>query len=53
MMFSACVNVTVHLLYMLLFKICLLCALVYHVTFSSPPTFSGYQCKSAIQIVVL
>ncbi len=49
MVFRVCVNDNVHLLYMLLFKSCLLWALVHHVTFSSPPAFGGYQCITKVQ----
>ncbi len=48
MVFSACVNDTVHILYML-FKSFLWWAMVHHVTFSSPPEFGGYQCISKVQ----
>lgn len=49
MVFSACVNDTVHLLYILLFKSCLCWALFHHVTLSSPPAFGGYQCNTKVQ----
>ncbi len=45
---GACVNDTVHILYML-FKSFLWWAIVHHVTFSSPPEFGGYQCISKVQ----
>ncbi len=42
MVFSVCVNDSVHLLYIYI-SICV--ELWFIVTFSSPPDFDGYQCR--------
>ncbi len=54
MVFSVCLYDTVHLLFMFIFKSCFLCALVHHVTFSSPPAlWLSVYYKGKKQISVL